>query len=335
MQTNTHHNNIYQHIYLSPYFFKNHFLIFHIMIKSYPSVLLYLIVIILSIRIIIRSNNWFFIWIGFEISIFGFLPLFSITSFTTEAIIKYFLIQAGGSVLFLISFIYVQMNLNNLINLRLTIKLGIFPFFQWIPLVIRSLSWKGCIILTTFQKIRPLVSLALFFNFSLIIFFRVLGIVIRRVIALNQTSIRPLIAYSSISHTRWICLTIPFNLKLFIAYIASYFIINFFIFSIFDKNNTNIVYERKINKKRLVSQYFSLLILTGFPPFFFFFLKINILFIILNYPRIVILLLLSIYLRTYYYLSFIIPRIIETTKQKDNYLIVIIILQLTPLLLCI
>ena len=302
------------------------------MIKFYPSLIIYVFIICLSIRIIIRRRNFLFTWIGFELSIFGFLPLFAIRTSTTDAIIKYFLIQARGSVIYLISFLTIQLYMSYLVTLGISIKLGIFPFFQWIPIIISSLSWYGCILLTTIQKLGPLFTLLLLFRLDFLIIFRLIGIFLRRILGFNQSFIRPLIAYSSISHTSWIILTIPYNNNIFYIYLFTYILLTFFIFSFFKKNNTEKIRNNNLKKKTITSQYFLLLILTGIPPFSFFFFKIRIIYIYMYFPLIIVILLLSIYIRTYYYLSFIIPNLINKNIIKDKSLLILISINLIPFL---
>lgn len=74
-------------------------------------------------------------------SLLRFTPLFRISIRTSESIIKYFLVQARGSGMFVISFVISQRALRiNILTLGIMMKLGLFPFFQWVPAVILSLS---------------------------------------------------------------------------------------------------------------------------------------------------------------------------------------------------
>lgn len=302
------------------------------MIKLYPSNFIYISVICLSISIIARRNNWFFTWIGFELSLFGFLPLFSTNSSTTEAIIKYYLIQARGSAMYFISFLFITKNSSRLLTLGIIIKLGLFPFFQWIPVVIISIRWIGCLVLTTLQKLGPLIVIMISINTTTTIVFRVIRILIRRIIGFNQTLIRPLIAYSSITHTSWILLTTIFNIKIRIIYTVLYFTLTIFLFRSFKKRKTEKINFRPIKTNEIITQNLCLIILTGIPPFSIFFFKIYIFFKILNLPIIIIIMLIRTYISTYYYLSFIIPNLLTKENKNIKNINIILFINLLPVI---
>ena len=107
--------------------------------KWYPSIFLYGAIIFFSFRLVLSSNNWFIMWIGLELSMFGFIPLLSSNSLSSEGIFKYFFIQAGASRMFLISFLLDFSFKHFIIFFSMIIKLGLFPFYQWLPFVISSL----------------------------------------------------------------------------------------------------------------------------------------------------------------------------------------------------
>lgn len=84
-----------------------------------------------GIGFVVSSDNWFISWVGFELSVLGFLPMFRGVRLVVEGIIKYFLVQAGGSSLFLISFLGGRGYLIGYIFIiGMFVKLGIFPFYQ-------------------------------------------------------------------------------------------------------------------------------------------------------------------------------------------------------------
>lgn len=285
-----------------------------LMIKLYPSWFMFFILNIIGLRLIISSSNWLIIWIGFELSLIGFLPMFLTNSLVIERIVKYLIIQAGGSAVILVAFIVeCKFNSRKLLLISILIKVGIFPFFQWVPAVMTSMTWMGCIILSTIQKLGPLFILTKV-NRSLIrllIIVRMIGILIRGLIGINQVIIRPLLAYSSISHTRWMVIAIPFKFNIFITYILIYFLITIILIIRLKTQNKNILIRK--NKSNSESFITNLILLTtaGIPPFSIFFLKITILFNITNFPMIILIVLIGTMMSSYFYLSFIIPRLIK------------------------
>jgi len=131
-----------------------------------------------------------------------------------EGIIKYFLVQAGGSRLFLISFLMGnRVYAGFLFLLRMVIKLGVFPFYQWVPMVMTSLSWPGCILLSTVQKVAPLFMVtvqSVSFNY-LIMLLGCFSVLISGVLGYNQRYMRSLMGYSSIAHRGWLMVVSVFG----------------------------------------------------------------------------------------------------------------------------
>ena len=101
------------------------------MLKLYPSWFVFFVTIIIGVFFVVRGDNWFVVWVGFELSLLGFIPLFSGSSLVIEAMIKYFLCQAGGSSLFIVSFVlFSDFYRVVLFILGISIKIGFFPFYQ-------------------------------------------------------------------------------------------------------------------------------------------------------------------------------------------------------------
>lgn len=159
----------------------------------------------------------------------------------------------------------------------LILKRGVAPFHFWFPNVIEGLNWTNRYILITWQKIAPLIILTYCLNFFFIIFAILFSAFIGSIGGLNQTSIRKLIAYSSINHLGWIISSIISNeniLKIyffFYSFISLTIIIIFKNFNIFNINQIfSLNFKIKI-KKLLI--FISLLSLGGLPPFLGFFPK--------------------------------------------------------------
>lgn len=240
----------------------------------------------------ISSTSWFRVWIGLEINLLSFIPL-SIKNnnlFSSEASLKYFLTQALASRTLLFSiilfYIFYEWNLffNNKIKIiniifatSLIIKRGVAPFHFWFPNVIEGLNWINNFILITWQKIAPLVLLSfclnLFFFISTIFF----SIFIGAIGGLNQTSLRKIIAFSSINHLGWILRNIINNENIWKIYFLFYSFLSFsiiFLFFNFKLFNINQIFYIKFKTKiqKLIIN-IPLLSLGGLPPFLGFFPK--------------------------------------------------------------
>nr|P19042.1 RecName: Full=NADH-ubiquinone oxidoreductase chain 2; AltName: Full=NADH dehydrogenase subunit 2 [Artemia salina] len=81
-----------------------------------------------------------------------------------ENSLKYFLIQSVASVIFLASIL--NQSFSFLIPFALLIKIGAAPFHMWLVSISKSMSWKVLSLLMTFQKIGPLLGLAMLSSVS-------------------------------------------------------------------------------------------------------------------------------------------------------------------------
>lgn len=213
------------------------------------------------------------------------IPLISILNkkYSSEATIKYFLVQAMASRLFLFTSIILTVQYSyfvtetNFINSfilcsALLLKIGAAPFHFWLPEVIRGINWKINFIILTWQKLAPIIIIYQIIPnplyFSCII---ILSSVIRGIQGLNQTCFRKIIAYSSINHTSWILARILFSLSLWITYFTVYTVINLRIILLIKNFNIfNITMLRKFFSSNKIKKFIFLLRflnLGGLPPF--------------------------------------------------------------------
>lgn len=239
--------------------------------------------------------------------------------YSSEAALKYFLTQALASrvlLFFIIFFSFISFKMiektNFIFNIifasSFIIKIGIAPFHFWFPIVIEGLNWINNLILMTWQKIAPIILLSYCINFNFFIFSIIFSIIIGRINGLNQTSIRKLLAYSSINHLGWILTGILNNQNIWIIYFLFYCFLSISIVLIF--NNFKIFNFNQIfsffNFKNLIKTliFIPLLSLGGLPPFLGFFPKwiiINYL-ITINYFFLLILLIYFTLITLYFYL---------------------------------
>lgn len=267
-------------------------------------------VVLVGLILILCGDNWFVIWLGFELTLMGFLPIFSGGSLMIEGLIKYFLVQAGGSGLFALSFLLpFSLFTNSLFVLGIFIKLGVFPFYRWVPLVIRSLTWEGCLILVTIQKVGPLfvVCSQSFSRFSFLLLFGVFTILIGGLLGYNQSYMRSLMAYSSIRHTGWLVIGFICSFSIFLLYLCVYFLLLGVLFGLFSFLKFNKVITRGVGLKSWGFVNLFILSLSGIPPFSMFFLKMSILYCMANFYFFVPFILFGAVLSIYYYLTFVIP----------------------------
>nr|UXX61795.1 NADH dehydrogenase subunit 2 [Crypturellus soui soui] len=194
--------------------------------------LISMISIILGSTITMSSNHWAFAWIGLEINTLATIPLISKHHHprAVEASIKYFLIQASASALMLFSSMINawstgQWDITQLTNptasLLLTsaiaMKLGLAPFHFWFPEVLQGTSLPTALLLSTVIKLPPLTILTLIsqsLSPALLTTLAITSAAVGGWMGLNQTQIRKIMAFSSISHLGWMTAIIIYNPKL-------------------------------------------------------------------------------------------------------------------------
>lgn len=195
------------------------------------------------------------------------------------------------------------------------IKIGSVPFHFWFPNIIEGLSWFNSFILITWQKISPIILLSYNINFNFLIFIIILNVIIGAIGRFNQTSLRKLLAFSSINNIGWLISALLIRENLWLIYFLFYTIFLFiscFLFYIINIFYINQLFNFNYNFLIKFSIIINFLSLGGLPPFLGFFPKwiiINYLilnnFFIVNFMFIITrLIILFIYIRIIYF-SFI------------------------------
>lgn len=247
---------------------------------------------IIGTIISISANSWIGIWLGLEINLISIIPLLTKQKniISSEASLKYFITQAIASTILIFSIIMIinktntinnlefYQYLNMILNSALLTKMGAAPFHFWFPEVIEGLRWINCLIILTWQKIAPIV--LLMYNITTIYFITIIiifSIVIRGIIGLNQTSLRKILAYSSINHIAWIISSIIFLETIWIYYFTIYSLIRINIILIFNILKTFYLKQlfSSFNRNIPIKLIFiiNFLSLGGLPPFLGFFPK--------------------------------------------------------------
>nr|WBY73672.1 NADH dehydrogenase subunit 2 [Grallaria carrikeri] len=187
---------------------------------------------IMGTTITISSNHWMMAWTGLEINTLAILPLISKSHHprAIEAATKYFLVQATASTLLLFSsmtnaWFTGQWDITQLthptscllLTTAISMKLGLAPFHFWFPEVLQGSSLTTGLLLTTAMKLPPITLLLLTshsLNPVLITLLAITSTALGGWTGLNQTQVRKILAYSSISHLGWMTITLIYNPKL-------------------------------------------------------------------------------------------------------------------------
>ena len=315
---------------------------------------------------VIIFHNPFLIWVSLEVGTFSVVPLLFLkgSSRRVEASLKYFVIRITSSLVFLfgnvLSFhnvFFFEFFLRELgkkkrmgfgvslffIYLPLLVKLGIFPFHFWFPEVVKGVGFLEGLILSTVQKISPLYLIYIIkrglFKIDFIFLVGSLSVLVGGWGGLNQTQIRKMMGFSSVSFMGWLfCLRGEASFYPLLYLFITYFFVSGSLFFFF--YYTHLIGLSHLNKVVffpvfvgfLTIGFFSLI---GIPPFGGFSLKLFPFFSLFKSKNIFLLLLVFVpgtlfslffYLRLLFNLCFLIPPVrIKTffffrTKAADNFL---------------
>lgn len=247
---------------------------------------LFLVVMVLGSLISISATSWIGVWLGLEINLLAFVPLMMTKNiFSAEAALKYFLVQAlASSVLlfvFVLQFILQALTfslfwrdggVNLLIVSILIMKMGAAPFHFWFPGVMEGLNWGNCLILMVWQKVAPFIIISYNFSFSLILICgAITSVVVGAVGGFNQTSLRKIIAYSSINHIGWMLRTVLLGEINWLVYLIFYSFLTISVVGIFAQFrlvHINQIFSSPVFRNTIKFFCFcNLLSLGGLPPF--------------------------------------------------------------------
>nr|ADW41299.1 NADH dehydrogenase subunit 2 [Drosophila borealis] len=248
------------------------------------SKILFITMMIIGSLITVTSNSWLGAWMGLEINLLSFIPLMSDNNNfkSTEASLKYFLTQALASTVLLFSVILLMLNnsmtieINNsftsmMILSTLLLKSGAAPFHFWFPNLMEGLTWMNALLLMTWQKIAPLMLISYLNLKSLLMISVIFSVIVGAIGGLNQTSLRKLMAFSSINHLGWMLSALMINESIWLIYFLFYSFLSFiltFMFNIFKLFHLNQLFswfmQSKVMKFTLFMNFLSL---GGLPPF--------------------------------------------------------------------
>nr|QOL00634.1 NADH dehydrogenase subunit 2 [Kingdonella pienbaensis] len=250
---------------------------------------LFLLTLIMGTILSISSNSWFWVWMGLEINLLSFIPMLENNKNTmmNKSSNKYFIVQTMASTLLLFSMLLIQMKYplnweselisSMMVSSSLFLKIGAAPFHFSFPEVMGMSSWSNCLTLMTWQKIAPMMVMLYCNQLSTFMFMNIiLSIIIGVLSGLNQTSLRQLLAYSSISHLGWMISSLMVSENVWELYFIIYSLLSlimvllikqinlFFLNQIY--SSTNMKMETKFLMYHLLLGFFKLPPFLGFLP---------------------------------------------------------------------
>jgi len=236
-----------------------------------------LLILVLGLFLSVVRNKIFLIWFGLELKMFGVVPFITKRVNELKKVILlskkeinvsfyYFLVQVLGSIFFLwgriVSDLYIVRTFG------LLIKLGLPPFFWWVPSIVSRLDWLSIGLLRTIQKIPGVLLMRLVFDMNIesCILIRLIGLIVSSIgIKTSYKKIKKLIGWSSVRNMRILIVLMVIKRKLGLTYYIFYslLIISFCcLIRIFPTRNRINLYN------------FILLVFSGLPPMLGFLIKV-------------------------------------------------------------
>nr|CDL72666.1 NADH dehydrogenase subunit 2 [Cherax sp. HG-2014a] len=303
------------------------------MILFSPYKIIFLFSLLSGTLLTISSSSWFSAWIGLELNLMSFIPLISSkeNQLPSEASLKYFLIQALGSAIIILSstltFLFPSISLS-FISLALLLKLGAAPFHFWFPQVMEGLNWAQIIILITVQKLAPMFLIsylsAEYYTHIILFLGGVTSALVGALGGMNQTSLRKILAYSSINHMSWMLFAMLINETSWMIYFLMYALISASVAFFFSSTQTyffpHLINSGQNSLSKIISM-MNLYSLGGLPPFSGFIPKWIIIqeMILTSFYLPLLILLLSSLVTLYFYIRLTLSSVsISSTQMKWN-----------------
>nr|QCI09456.1 NADH dehydrogenase subunit 2 [Urolabida sp. FS-2019] len=237
--------------------------------------ILMMVTMITGTVITMSSENWLSMWMGMEMNLMSFIPLINLKPHKAsyEASMVYFLVQSISSIILLSMVILIMIKMNNMMTkstliMSILIKMGAAPFHMWLPKVMSVMSWNNNIIFMTWQKIAPMYLLNMMEYMKIMNFSIVMTVVIGALGGLNQTSLRKIMAYSSINHLGWMMI-LSKTKDNWIIYIMLYSLLMITVCAYFKSFNllyTNQLFNMNMNNLQKMNLIIIMMSLGGMPP---------------------------------------------------------------------
>nr|BBH37331.1 NADH dehydrogenase subunit 2 [Pisodonophis cancrivorus] len=242
----------------------------------------------LGTTITFASSHWLLAWMGLEINTLAILPMMAQNHHprAVEATTKYFLTQATAAAMVLFSTMMnawytgsweIQQAFHPMILtvtiLSLGLKVGLAPMHFWLPEVLQGLDLTTGLILSTWQKIAPMIliyQIALEVNQNMTMALGLISALIGGWGGLNQTQLRKILAFSSIAHMGWMFMVLSYSPNLMMMNLIVYIIMTYTAFTTLKITSATKINMLAINWTKapiiMAVNLVAMLSLAGLPP---------------------------------------------------------------------
>nr|QPN50763.1 NADH dehydrogenase subunit 2 [Lycorma delicatula] len=291
--------------------------------KMNLSKMMFIMTMTMSIMMTMSSNSMMFSWMSMEINLISFLPLLKKSNKMNEQSMKYLIIQSMSSSIMMTSMIInaiinCPINESILMMMSILMKMGMIPFHLWVPSIMQMMSWEMCMMMMTMQKMIPTIIATQMTSIKLMMMSMIMSMIMAPISGMKQTSLKKLMAYSSISNSPVMIFSLMISKQQFIFLLIMYTTINLTMMNTLKKNNINFLNQIN-NQTNLtkMSLMISSLSMSGMPPTLGFLMKWMIMkSTICMTPMIPLIMLISSILSTFMYLNMMIPTMTKSNKLK-------------------
>jgi len=195
---------------------------------------------VLRVFFVLSFSNFFLVWLALELGTFSVVPILFLrgTSRRVEASLKYFVVRIVAALVFLVGAFgkkfltgcwgYVFRGEGYSVYLffiPLVVKIGLAPFHFWFPEVVQGVGFLQGLLVSTWQKISPIYLCCVVGERLgyLTLFLGRFSVLVGGWGGLNQTQVRKIMGFSSISFMGWVFCGVRFGVHvvflLFILYV--------------------------------------------------------------------------------------------------------------------
>nr|YP_010611141.1 NADH dehydrogenase subunit 2 [Metcalfa pruinosa]QWV61018.1 NADH dehydrogenase subunit 2 [Metcalfa pruinosa]WAR47333.1 NADH dehydrogenase subunit 2 [Metcalfa pruinosa] len=225
------------------------------------------------------SNNFLYTWTAMEINMISFLPMLTKSNKMTDQTMKYFIIQGMASSMMIMammtnSMIESPVQASMMLTASMLMKLGLIPFHMWVPMLMNSSSWENCMLLSTIQKMIPIILTSQLTSMKTMTMPMMISLVAAPMSAMKQLSMKKIMAFSSIYNTPWMLVALMNSKPQFLMFMTIYSTTTSMLMMQMKKMNvmfTNQMMSMKKNMK--ITMMIMCLSMSGMPPMTGFFPK--------------------------------------------------------------
>nr|YP_010990552.1 NADH dehydrogenase subunit 2 [Aplos simplex]WOW98866.1 NADH dehydrogenase subunit 2 [Aplos simplex] len=238
-----------------------------------------MLIMVTTTIMVMSSNNMLFTWMSMEINLISFMPIMTKSKKMKDQPMKYFIIQSAASSLMIMTVMLYSIIENPLdesimMMTSLIMKMGLMPFHLWLPSTMQGLTWENCFIISTLQKISPVIFTSQTISMNTMKTPMIMSLIMSPISAIKQLSLKKIMAYSSISNTPWMIMSIKMSKFMFMMFMTIYSITTMMLMKKMKKMNILFYNQMKpssTKSKMMITS--TMLSMSGMPPLTGFFPK--------------------------------------------------------------